>query len=604
MVSVTIDALEKEGSSELGSVTLHLPAETKLNSLPSVLPEYIAPDQLTRKRQDGTHGCKFQLHGLYTLKHPSEKIQVSADCRSSFNEQCINIDDSFLHFASLKYPRKALTARLDPDRPGKGEKIIVDDQLELTLHRTFRMPDDGNIHPLRISRGVFPLYNVEAFASQLPERITKRGGVFFPMWQGEALWIQFDSRNSNTRYAVRVNIGHVNAISGLDIFEVSDNQDYVIVPGQQWLDGIGVSPGVVRQFVAMPLGSGYSVGEEASGEQKFGGIQIEIIPSYEQNNHTFTYAARQGEHVSIAEHCTPREYQLKNGDMVTMAPNPSTFLGEARLCDFLDDEESFETTSKLYLKVCHSSTNKLPEFSSYEASESPSPETMEDSVLYMWLPFQSHSKPLQEMGIAAGGKLVQDVVLDRSPKGIWNTARAKSLDIHILHPPDFEAFTHIIPPKTPITTRDYIAAGIPFFVAEEGPGKQYDGSEPLSGVKGISIMDQQLGVQDKSNTEFDPLKPKRCETCVVQLSHCVIRPCNHQFCHICIKNVEPPSTCTPASRGQRRCPVCSTPVRHVAGFSAPMNLPGEETFKVDVPVVMLEVQDGRTAFQSVMEMRV
>ncbi len=34
-----------------------------------------------------------------------------------------------------------------------------------------------------------------------------------------------------------------------------------------------------------------------------------------------------------------------------------------------------------------------------------------------------------------------------------------------------------------------------------------------------------------------------------------------------------------------------------------MNLPGEETFKVDVPVVMLEVEDGRTAFQSVMEMR-
>lgn len=34
-----------------------------------------------------------------------------------------------------------------------------------------------------------------------------------------------------------------------------------------------------------------------------------------------------------------------------------------------------------------------------------------------------------------------------------------------------------------------------------------------------------------------------------------------------------------------------------------MNLPGEETFKVDVPVVMLDVEDGRTTFQSVMEMR-
>lgn len=54
---------------------------------------------------------------------------------------------------------------------------------------------------------------------------------------------------------------------------------------------------------------------------------------------------------------------------------------------------------------------------------------------------------------------------------------------------------------------------------------------------------------------------------------------------------------------EQRCPLCSSGITRVAGFSAPMNLPGEETFKVDVPVVMLEVEDGRTAFQSVMEMR-
>jgi hypothetical protein len=29
-------------------------------------------------------------------------------------------------------------------------------------------------------------------------------------------------------------------------------QDYVVVPGQEWLDGICVAPGIVRQFVAMP----------------------------------------------------------------------------------------------------------------------------------------------------------------------------------------------------------------------------------------------------------------------------------------------------------------------------------------------------------------
>jgi hypothetical protein len=34
-----------------------------------------------------------------------------------------------------------------------------------------------------------------------------------------------------------------------------------------------------------------------------------------------------------------------------------------------------------------------------------------------------------------------------------------------------------------------------------------------------------------------------------------------------------------------------------------MNLPGEEAYKVDIPVVMLKIDDGRVAFNSIAEMR-
>lgn len=34
-----------------------------------------------------------------------------------------------------------------------------------------------------------------------------------------------------------------------------------------------------------------------------------------------------------------------------------------------------------------------------------------------------------------------------------------------------------------------------------------------------------------------------------------------------------------------------------------MNLPGEEAFKVDVPVVMLKIDDGSVAFDSIVKMR-
>ncbi|KAL4787455.1 hypothetical protein BJX76DRAFT_363397 [Aspergillus varians] len=624
MVCIKIEGLRKQGSSELESATLDLPAETELANIAPLLPGFVAPDSFTRNRLNGTRGHPLEPDSLYVRKCSSEKLEVSADRPSSFSERRINIDDTFLYFAGLEKGSKGLSARLDNDGTGQSQAIIVDDGLRLAFHRTLRMPDDGKIHPLPASHGLFPLYNVEAFSSQLPEHITKRGGVFFPMWQREALWIEFKNQKPDTRYAVRVNIGHINAISGLDIYEVAGKQDYVVVPGQEWLDGIAVAPGVVRQFVAMPLGSGYTVEGQVSGAESFGGIQIEVIPSYDEARCTFTRSVVQGPDLPMAEHETPGDYQLKSGDIVTMTPFPSPPRGRARLCDFLDDGEGFEGIEMLHLKVCCRSTGEMPPTADNQMLQITYGDPWVDPLLGgSQIPYVGRERysceqgsvtalaqdnpqtevSHEEMGIAAGGKLLQDIVEDVSHKRIWDTSRAKSLDIHILHPPDFEAVTHILPPKTPITMEEYLAAGIHFFVIEEDPDQRLDGSAALAGVKSISTMDEHIGVHDNLSTEFDPLKPKRCGTCAVRLCDCIVRPCNHQFCHVCIKAVASPSTDTSPNRDGRRCPLCSTSVQHVAGFSAPMNLPGEETFKVDVPVVMLEVQDGRTAFESIVKMR-
>ena len=37
------------------------------------------------------------------------------------------------------------------------------------------------------------------------------------------------------------------------------DQNYVAIPKQKWLDGINCGDGTIRQFVAMPLGQGYTV---------------------------------------------------------------------------------------------------------------------------------------------------------------------------------------------------------------------------------------------------------------------------------------------------------------------------------------------------------
>ena len=127
---------------------------------------------------------------------------------------------------------------------------------QVSFERTPRMPDDERLHQLPGSLGSYDLFSVDAYADRLPINIREKGGVFFPMWQREAMWLNFEP--TLPRCAVRVFMGHVNTISGLTMEDTASNkddnqtQDYIVIPGQRWLDGICVAPGVVRQFVAMP----------------------------------------------------------------------------------------------------------------------------------------------------------------------------------------------------------------------------------------------------------------------------------------------------------------------------------------------------------------
>jgi hypothetical protein len=47
---------------------------------------------------------------------------------------------------------------------------------------------------------------------------------------------------------------------------------------QPWIDGYCIQKGVIRQFVAMPLGSGYSAEEQITGKGDHGGLQIIVYP--------------------------------------------------------------------------------------------------------------------------------------------------------------------------------------------------------------------------------------------------------------------------------------------------------------------------------------
>ena len=156
-----------------------------------------------------------------------------------------------------------------------GTDVTAD--LTIRFQRTLRIPDDGRTYPLPAGLGSFPLRSVDDYSDTAPEEWRKRGGLTMPMYQSEALWIAFQSRFP---FAVKIAAGKINAVSGGawtgDLQRKPQN--YVVIPDQPWLDGFAVGNGLIRQFVAMPLGAGYTVEEQLTGKGDTGGIQIQVYP--------------------------------------------------------------------------------------------------------------------------------------------------------------------------------------------------------------------------------------------------------------------------------------------------------------------------------------
>ena len=170
--------------------------------------------------------------------------------------------------------------------------FLEDDQLEtrcpevhekarcsISFQRTLRIPDDGREYHLPPGLGCFPLRHLDDYAERLPGEWVRRGGVIMPMFQAEAMWLNFDGHNGYP-FALKIATGKICALTGENWINHlnTDPQDYLVLPDQPWLDGYSVEKGVVRQFVAMPLGKGYTVEEQLQGAAQHGGLQISAYP--------------------------------------------------------------------------------------------------------------------------------------------------------------------------------------------------------------------------------------------------------------------------------------------------------------------------------------
>jgi hypothetical protein len=157
-------------------------------------------------------------------------------------------------------------------------RLRVGDRFSVSFQRTLRIPDDGREYPLPPGLGPFPLKAVSGYADRVPAAWRERGGFFIPMYQREALWLGFDGAEWKPN-AVKVGIGGIDAVSGEPWHRRlhANPQDYLVCPDQPWLDGINAGEGFIRQFVAVPLGSGYTVEGQLTGDERVGGMELVVF---------------------------------------------------------------------------------------------------------------------------------------------------------------------------------------------------------------------------------------------------------------------------------------------------------------------------------------
>lgn len=164
-------------------------------------------------------------------------------------------------------------------------EVSPDVSLRVEFNQTLRTPDDGNTYRLPPHFGALPLRHVDDFPQKAPLDWLRDGGVMLALYQSDAMWLRFQAqyvseRDTHYPLAVRVATGKINAITGSGWTSAlqCEPQDYLVVPGQTWLQGYCPRTGLVRQFVAAPLEAGSKTDEQTIGETDHGGLQLQVCP--------------------------------------------------------------------------------------------------------------------------------------------------------------------------------------------------------------------------------------------------------------------------------------------------------------------------------------
>lgn len=314
----------------------------------------------------------------------------------------------------------------------------------ISFVRTLRIPDDDKTYPLPPGLGSFPMRHVDDFKDRVPAKWLQHGGVMLPMYQSEAMWLKFTGHNVRNQgiypFAIKIAAGKRSAVTGKAWSKTLKEKDYCVIPKQPWLDGYVIDGDTIRQFVAAPLGAGFSAEEQITGKAEFGGVQIEVIP--------------------MKREVFDRRFPVQK-------PRGYGMGARMRSAGAADDDDIGDSNTNYSLSLCDSMPSERRRMKIADI------------------------KP--DMALAPGGKMKQTVYEDPYDFADWDTDNHSRVFVHLANSLAWRAITKHDPPTAPRTSADYTAYGFPWFDYYDD-SKGLKGTATLKGLKSVMELGFQKGL--------------------------------------------------------------------------------------------------------------
>ena len=363
--------------------------------------------------------------------------------------------------------------------------------VKLEFQRTLRIPDDDRVHQLPAGLGRFPLRHVEDFAGSLDEVTLRRGGIMMPMHRSEAMWINFNGSNLRSSehaypFAIKVAAGKINALTGEAWYPSlsAEEQDYIVIPAQPWIDGFAISKGIIRQFVAERLGEGFSVEEQLTGKAEFGGLQIFAYPMKAERYNAILRAREEEERArEAAERARERKRRIEEiretlspffqfseqarsataASMVTLEQIERHLRRavEFRPDDYLPDEYQIDAELIELLDRWSGQVAELANFPTQRLMRS----GMSGVVIERHLErgYFSINPSMKSMGLGAGGRMRQEIYADPYGVDAWDQSAGSRCFVHLVNAAQWGEISGGVVPTDPPSQKDYEKNGLPWF---------------------------------------------------------------------------------------------------------------------------------------------